>query len=335
MKDLSQIAKKMVAPKKGILAADESFPTIEKRFAKIGISSTEENRQAYRQMLLTSEGYEQFISGVILFGETLRQKTDDGIPFAKILEKKGVLPGIKVDQGAAAMDGSSYEKVTQGLEGLPARLKEYAELGAKFTKWRAVYKIGDNLPTDKNILQNAKDLAQFAKNSQKAGLVPIVEPEVLMDGSHDINSCVEVTEKVLTAVFSELKKANVDLDGIILKSNMALPGKDFVSKATPAEIAKKTVELFKKVVPKDVPGIVFLSGGQSEKEATINLNEMNKIKDFPWELSFSYGRALQDTAMNIWAGKKENIAPAQQKFLNRAKMNSLARSGSYSEDLEE
>jgi len=332
---LNKIAQTMVAPDKGILAADESFGTIEKRFAKINLPSTEENRRAYREMLFTTPGINKFISGVIMFDETIRQKTQDGRSFVSVLEKEGVLPGIKVDQGTIAFENSEKEKITQGLVGLPERLKKYVSLNAKFAKWRAVILIDEqnNLPTEKNIRQNVKDLAQYAKDCQKAGLVPIVEPEVLMDGGHSINKCAEITEKMLRYLFEELEKAGVAIEGTILKTNMVLPGKE-TTKAAPADVAKATIDVLKKVLPDHLPGVAFLSGGQSEVEATENLNELNKTGSHPWQLSFSYGRALQDSALKIWDGKQENVKAAQAKFYHRAKMNSLARTGKYSSDKE-
>jgi len=332
---LNKIAKAMVAPAKGILAADESFGTIEKRFAKINLPSTEENRRAYREMLFTTPGINEFISGVILFDETIRQKTQDGRSFVSILEQEGVLPGIKVDQGTIAFENSEKEKVTQGLVGLPERLKEYVSLGAKFAKWRAVILIDElnNLPTEKNIRQNAKDLAQYAKDCQEAGLVPIVEPEVLMDGGHSINKCAEITEKMLRYLFEELEKTDVKVEGTILKTNMVLPGKE-TTKAAPADVAQVTIDVLTKVLPDNLPGVTFLSGGQSEAEATENLNELNKMGLHPWQLGFSYGRALQDNALKTWDGKQENVKAAQEKFYHRAKMNSLARTGKYSPDKE-
>ncbi len=334
-KELNKIAQAMVAPKKGILAADESFSTIEKRFMKINLPSTEENRRAYREMLLTANGISEFISGIILFDETIRQKTQDGRTFVLALESAGIFPGIKVDQGTIAFEKSEQEKVTQGLIGLPERLKEYVSLGAKFAKWRAVILIDEqnNLPTEKNIRQNVKDLAQYAKDCQKAGLVPIVEPEVLMDGGHSIDKCAEITEKMLKYLFEELEKAGVAIKGTILKTNMVLPGKE-ITKATPADVAKATIDVLKKVLPDNLPGVVFLSGGQSEVEATENLSELNKTGSHPWQLSFSYGRALQDSALKIWNGKQENVKAAQVKFYHRAKMNSFARTGKYKKGLE-
>lgn len=329
----------MVAKGKGILAADESSGTIEKKFTKIGVVSTEDSRREYRELFFTTDGMEEYISGVILYDETLRQKAKDGRSFVSILEARGVLPGIKVDQGTKDMDpstplragGSPNEKVTKGLEGLPERLKEYAGLGAKFAKWRAVITIdtGVGMPTDENIRQNAKDLAAYAKACQEAGIVPMVEPEVLMDGAHSIDDCEKASGRVLTAVFEELRNAGVAMDGMILKTNMVIPGKEN-GKATPEEIAKRTIAEFKKILPNDLPGQAFLSGGQSEIEATENLNAMNVMGPLPWNLTFSYGRALQDSALRQWNGKTENVAAAQKVFLHRAKMNSLATKGEYS-----
>ncbi|MFA4873422.1 MAG: class I fructose-bisphosphate aldolase [Patescibacteria group bacterium] len=330
------VAKAMVAPGKGILAADESLGTIEKRLIKINVPSTEENRRAYREMLFTSPGIGEYISGVILFDETIRQKTRGGVPFVKVLQQAGVIPGIKVDMGTKEMEGSPNEKVTTaGLEGLADRLQEYVRLGAKFAKWRAVITIGDELPTDANIRQNAKDLAAYAIECQRAGLVPMVEPEVLMDGAHSQERCEEVSEKALRAVFEELNTAGVAISGMILKTNMIVPGKASGQKASFDEVATATVRLFKQTLPDDLPGQAFLSGGQSEVEATENLNAINKMGPFLWKLSFSYGRALQDSVLKCWGGKEENVAAAQQKFLHRARMNSLATLGKYFKEMEE
>ena len=334
LEELKKTAKQMVVPGKGILAADESSGTIEKKFAKIGVASTEDNRRSYRGLFFTTPGFEEFISGVILFDETLRQSAADGRTFVSILQGVGVLPGIKVDQGTKEMDGSPNEKVTKGLEGLPERLKEYVELGAKFAKWRAVITIGDVLPTDANIRQNAKDLAAYAALCQEAGLVPIVEPEVLMDGGHGIEACADASERTLRAVFEELKKAGVAPEGMILKTNMVIPGKESGTKAAPETIAELTTTLFERVLPDELPGQAFLSGGQSEVEATENLNAMNKKGQFPCKLSFSYGRALQDSALKTWGGKPENIPAAQKAFYHRAKMNSLATLGKYTSEIE-
>lgn len=314
---------------KGILAADESTMTAGKRLTAAAIENTEENRRAYREMLFTSPGIGEYISGVIMYDETIRQIARDGRAFVKVLEEAGVMPGIKVDEGTKGMDGSPDEKVTKGLENLPPRLKEYFEMGAKFAKWRAVITIGEGLPSDANLRQNANNLAAYAKMCQEAGIVPIVEPEVLMDGSHSQARCEEVSEKVLTAVFEELKKADVALEGMILKPNMVVPGMESGEKATPDEIADATLRVFNKVIPHEVPGIAFLSGGQGEIEATTNLNAMSARGPHPWKLTFSYGRALQDSALKTWAGKAENVAAAQAVFLHRAKMNSLAAKGEY------
>lgn len=332
--NLKKIAQQMVATGKGILAADESSGTIEKKFTKAGIPCTEDSRRAYRELFFTTSGFGEFISGVILYDETIRQNASDGRTFVSILEKAGVLPGIKVDQGTAAMEGSPNEKVTKGLAGLPDRLKEYAKMGAKFAKWRAVITIGEGLPTDANIRQSAKDLAAYAKDCQEAGIVPIVEPEVLMDGSHDISACRDASERTLVALFEELEKAGVAIDGIILKTNMVVPAKDCPKQAAPEKIAEATLGLFKKVLPKDLVGQAFLSGGQSEEEATANLDAINKRGPLPWKMSFSYGRALQNTALRQWNGKPENVPAAQKAFLHRAKMNSLATLGKYSKEME-
>ena len=333
--NLKKVAEQMVALGKGILAADESTGTIEKKFTKAGIPCTQDSRRAYRGLFFTTPGFGEFISGVILYDETIRQSASDGRSFVSILQKAGVLPGIKVDQGVKEMDGSPNEKVTKGLDGLPERLKEYAKLGAKFAKWRAVITIGEGLPTDGNLRQNAKDLAAYAKDCQEAGVVPIVEPEVLMDGSHDISACRDASERTLTALFEELKKAGVAIDGIILKTNMVVPAKDCPQQATPEEIAEATLGLFKKVLPKELVGQAFLSGGQSEEEATANLDAINKRGPLPWKMSFSYGRALQNTALKTWNGKPENVPAAQKAFLHRAKMNSLATMGKYNSSLDE
>jgi len=331
---LNEIARALVAPGKGILAADESTPTIGKRFDTIGVESTEEARKKYRELLLTTEGMENYISGVILFDETLRQSSKEGVPFPKLLQGKGVIPGIKVDTGAKPMQNSENEKVADGLDGLPERLKEYFELGARFAKWRAVITIDEGIPTDECLNENAKRLAQYAKFVQEANMVPIVEPEVLMDGGHDIDRCFDVTTRVLRRVFEELKTQQVQLDGILLKPNMVIPGKEW-GKVGADEVARKTLVCFKEVVPAEVPGIVFLSGGQTEVEACENLNAINIAElDKPWELSFSYGRALQASALQAWSGKEENILAAQKAFLHRAKLTSAARSGTYNSDME-
>ncbi|PIR84072.1 fructose-bisphosphate aldolase class I [Candidatus Kaiserbacteria bacterium CG10_big_fil_rev_8_21_14_0_10_51_14] len=332
---LKKTAQQMVASGKGILAADESSGTIEKRFTKINLPSTEDNRRAYREMIITTPGLGEHISGIILYDETIRQSAANGTPFVKILQSSGVLPGIKVDQGTKDMDGSPNEKVTKGLDGLPERLKEYAAMGAKFAKWRAVITIeGEALPTDANIRQNAKDLAAYAKMCQEADIVPMVEPEVLMDGSHTMERCREVSERTLTALFEELKNAGVLIEGTILKTNMVVPGKESGEKKTADEVAEATLGVFRKVLPDTLPGQTFLSGGQSELEATEHLNAMNKRGPFPWKLSFSYGRALQDSALKKWAGNPANVSAAQQILSHRAKMNGLATEGKYSSEME-
>ena len=328
-KDLAAVARQMVAPGKGILAADESNPTIQKRFDSINTESTEESRRAYRQLLLTTPGASEFISGVILFDETLRQATDQGIPFPRLLAQQGILPGIKVDKGAKTLAGALGETVTEGLDGLRTRLEEYRQLGAAFTKWRAVIAIGEGIPSVRCIDANAHALARFAALSQEAGLVPIVEPEVLMDGSHSIGRCEEATSQILEAVFSALHRYGVELEGICLKPNMVLSGKDCPDQAGERDVARATTRCFLRHVPAAVPGIVFLSGGQSEIEATRNLNAINALGSFPWELSFSYGRALQASALSAWGGNPANEGLAQQAFLHRARCNGAARTGSY------
>jgi fructose-bisphosphate aldolase class I len=332
--ELNKIAKLMVAPGKGILAADESTGTIEKRFAKINLPSTEESRRDYREMLFTTPNIGKYISGVIMYDETIRQSAKGGKSFVSILQAAGVLPGIKVDLGTESFKESPEEKLTKGLDGLPKRLAEYVALGAKFAKWRAVITIGKDLPTKGSIRQNAKTLAAYALACQQAGLVPMVEPEVLMDGGHSMARCAEVSEKTLTYVFEELQAARVAPEGVILKTNMVIPGKESGEKALPAQIAEATLKVFKKVLPNGLPGQAFLSGGQSEIEATENLNAMHLLGELPWQLSFSYGRALQDSALKAWKGKAENIAAAQQAFIHRAKMNGLASEGKYNSELE-
>ncbi|NUM25278.1 MAG: fructose-bisphosphate aldolase class I [Candidatus Buchananbacteria bacterium] len=331
---LNQIAKTLLTPGKGILAADESFGTIGKRFDKIGLASTEENRRAYREMLLTAPELNKYISGVIMFDETIRQSTADGVLFVEVLTKAGILPGIKVDQSTTEMPESPTEKLTKGLIGLPERLKEYAALGAKFAKWRAVITISDTTPTENNLRQNALDLAQYAKDCQDAGLVPIVEPEVLMDGSHTMERCAEVSKQILTMLFEELNNLEVAIEGVLLKTNMVVPGKNSGQKASSNQIAEATIKLFKDVLPANLPGQVFLSGGQTEVEATVNLNAINSHGPFPWPLSFSYGRALQDSALATWNGEAKNVVAAQTKLIHRAKMNSLAALGQYNQELE-
>ncbi len=334
IQELNKIAKAMVAPGKGILAADESTGTIGKRFEKIGLPNEEPYRRSYREMLFTTPDIGKYISSAIMYDETIRQVAKDGRSFISILQAAGVLPGIKVDLGTESFKESPEEKLTKGLDGLPKRLAEYVILGAKFAKWRAVITIGKDLPTKSNIRQNAKILAAYALACQQAGLVPMVEPEVLMDGNHSTARCAEVSEKTLTYVFEELQALRVVPEGMILKTNMVIPGKESEEKLSAAQIAEVTVALFKKVLPNGLPGQAFLSGGQSEVEATENLNAMHLLGELPWQLSFSYGRALQDSALKIWNGKAENAAAAQQAFLHRAKMNGLATLGQYTKEME-
>lgn len=331
---LKSIAEAMVAEGKGILAADESSPTIAKRFAGINVEPTEKNRQTYRQMLFTTEGMADYISGVILYDETLRQSTDDGILFPKLLTDLGVLPGIKVDMGAKPLAFHDGETVTEGLDGLRDRLNEYYALGARFTKWRAVIAIGDGIPSAACLDVNAHGLARYAALSQEAGLVPIVEPEVLMDGTHGIERCAEVTAKTLQAVFGALETQGVALEGICLKPNMIISGLGCSTQADSKEVAEATVLCLKDNVPALVPGIVFLSGGQAEEQAAANLNEMNKIGPHPWELSFSYGRALQASALKAWSGENRNLDGGKRAFLHRSRCAGAARSGSYSDEME-
>lgn len=333
-RELEATAGALVAENKGILAADESFPTIEKRFKSIDLESTEENRRAYRDMLFTTPGLGDFISGVILFDETIRQASADGTPFPEILSREGVIPGIKVDKGAKALAGAPGEKVTEGLDGLRDRLAEYRELGARFTKWRAVIEIGDGIPSSYCISTNAHALARFAALSQEAELVPIVEPEVMMDGDHTIERCYEATEATLKAVFDELFEQRVGLEGTLLKTNMVLSGKGCPQQAGVDEVAEATVSCLRSVVPPAVPGVVFLSGGQGDVEATEHLNAMNARGDHPWELSFSYGRALQAPALKAWKGEEANVSAGQEALYHRAKCNGAARSGRYSAEME-
>jgi fructose-bisphosphate aldolase class I len=332
--ELELTARALVAPGKGILAADESDSTIKKRFDSIEVESTEENRRAYRDLLFTTEGMEEYISGVILFDETLRQKAADGTPFPQLLASKGVIPGIKVDKGAKPLAKAPGETITEGLDGLRERLQEYRELGARFAKWRATYSIGPDIPSDYCIWTNAHALARYAVLCQEQGLVPIVEPEVLMDGDHDIHTSYRVTSKVLFAVFTELHDQRVELEGTLLKPNMVLSGYGAPEQASDDEVAELTIRCFREKVPAAVPGVVFLSGGQSDEEATRRLNAMNARGPHPWQLSFSYGRALQAPSLKAWRGKAENVPEAQKAFYRRAKFNSAARSGSYAPEME-
>ena len=327
---LADTAKALVVDGKGILAADESAPTIKKRFDSIGVESTEDNRRDYREMLFTSPDAGRYISGVILFDETLRQKAADGTPLVDILNSGGMIPGIKVDQGAKDLAGFPGEKVTEGLDGLAARCAEYVQLGAKFTKWRAVYTIGEDGPSAACITANAHALARYAAIAQAAGLVPIVEPEVLMDGEHSIDDCQVVSEEVLRTVFAELAVQEIELEGMLLKPNMVISGTDCPEQVGVEEVAKRTVQALKRTVPAAVPGIVFLSGGQSDEVATLHLNAMNKLgESLPWQLSFSYGRALQAAPLKAWGGSADNLAAGQTAFLERAKANGEATLGSY------
>jgi fructose-bisphosphate aldolase class I len=331
---LEETARALVAPGKGILAADESSGTIKKRFDSINLESTEENRRAYRDMLFTTPGLGEHISGVILYDETIRQGLSDGTPFTKVLEGNGMIPGIKVDTGAKALAGFEGEQVTEGLDGLRERLSEYVELGARFTKWRAVITIGATIPTQFCIDANAHALARYAALTQEAGMVPIVEPEVMMDGDHPIDRCYDVTVRTLSSLFEQLYEHRVVLEGSLLKTNMVLPGKGAPDRSGAEAIARSTIRCFRNTVPAAVPGIVFLSGGQDDIPATVHLNEMNKMGPHPWELSFSYGRALQAPALKEWKGEPSNVEAAQQALAHRARCNGAARFGKYSDEME-
>ncbi len=332
---LPQTVDLMLSPGKGLLAADESFPSIEKRFKPLGIASTEDNRRAYREMLFTTPGLADFISGVILFDETLHQKAASGVAFADGLAMQGIVPGIKVDLGAVALPGFPREKFTQGLDGLRERLADYYQLGARFAKWRAVISIDDGLPTKTCIGVNARMLALFAALSQEAGLVPVVEPEVLMEGAHPLSRCEEVITRTLQTVFEELEAHRVVLEHMILKSGMVLPGDGCDQQASDADIAEATVRCFRRSVPPAVPGIVFLSGGQSEQEATQRLDAIASTRDLPWRITFSYGRALQDSALKAWHGSAANVSHGQDLLLHRARCNSQAALGTYTASMEE
>jgi fructose-bisphosphate aldolase class I len=330
--ELAATIAKLMAPAKGILAADESIPTITKRFAALKIESTEESRRAYRSMLFTTPGIEEYVAGMILFEESLGQNADDGTPLVDVLSRRGMLTGIKVDKGTVALPGAPGDLVTQGLDGLGERLDAYKARGARFAKWREVYGITDRNPTPLGIEANAEVLARYAGICQAHGIVPIVEPEVLIDGDHTQERCHEVCDAVLHAVFSALHRHRVSLEGMVLKPNMVLPGKDRLPKASPEAVARATLEVLRRNVPAAVPTINFLSGGQASVEATANLNAMNvRAPNAPWVLSFSYARALQDDAMRIWGGRTENVRAAQNAFYQRAKMNSLARFGKWTE----
>jgi len=332
---LNQVARAIAAPGKGILAADESSGTIKKRFDSINVESTEDRRRAYREMLFTTAGASDYISGVILFDETIRQSASDGRPLPKILEEQGVIPGIKVDKGTTPLSGAPGELVTEGLDGLRQRLVEYRELGAKFAKWRAVIDIADGIPSQYCIDVNAHALARYAALCQDEGSVPSVEPEVLMDGDHSIERCYDVTTQTLRTVFNALDDQRCELEGLLLKPNMVIPGKKFAGgKAAPEEVADATIRCFRHTVPAAVPGILFLSGGQGDEEATANLDAINKKTPLPWQLSFSYGRALQAAALTAWRGEDANAGAGQKAYLHRAKMNGLAQTGAWSADAE-
>lgn len=333
---LHEVARALVAPGKGILAADESSGTIKKRFDSIGCESTEDRRRAYREMLFTTPGAADNVSGVILFDETIRQNAADGRTLVSILEGQGVIPGIKVDKGTVALPGAPGELVTEGLDGLGARLAEYRELGAKFAKWRAVIDISDTIPTQYCLDVNAHALARYAALCQQEGIVPIIEPEVLMDGAHSIETCFDVTRRTLHTVFNACFDQNIDLAGALLKPNMVIPGKQHsAGKATPDAVAEATIACFREVVPAAIPGIVFLSGGQSDEEATANLDAINKRGPHPWEFSFSYGRALQAPALKAWGGSDDNLVAGQAAYAKRARLNGLARDGKYDASLEQ
>lgn len=334
IKELESTISKLSAKGKGILAADESTPTITKRFAAINVESTEDTRRAYREMLMNTPNINEFIAGVILFEETLNQKTSSGILFPELLKKNGILPGIKVDKGLVILPNTAEEQVTQGLDGLAERLADYRAKGACFAKWRAVYAISPTTPSMLAIQANAEGLARYAALCQAAGIVPIVEPEVLIDGDHTIERCAEVTEPVLQELFNALHRHKVKLEYIVLKPSMVISGKKCSTKATAEQVGKMTVAILKRTVPAAVPTINFLSGGQSSEEATANLQAMNALGNLPWNLSYSYARALQDNPMKIWHGDKNNVAAAQKAFYQRAKLNSLAAVGKYNASME-
>ena len=335
IEELKSVAAAIVGKQKGVLAADESSPTIKKRFDSIKVESTEEHRRRYRELLLTAPGIEQYVGGVILFDETLRQATAEGVPFADLLSSRGIVPGIKVDKGAKPLAGYPGERVTEGLDGLRDRLVEYRELGARFAKWRAVIDIdGHDIPSPFGIHANAHALARYAALCQEAGIVPIVEPEVLMDGAHDITRCEVVTSSVLEEVFAQLDAHRVVFDAMLLKPNMVIPGKKCARQASVGEVAEATMRCLTRYVPAAVPGIVFLSGGQSAEDATDHLNAMNAMGTHPWEVSFSYGRALQAPVLQTWKGQEANFAAAQAALLERSRLNGLARDGQYKRSME-
>ena len=331
---LEATAREMVAPGRGILAMDESTGTCTSRFEKLGVVSTEQNRLSYRQMLVTAPGISEFISGAILFDETIRQNVNGEIPFASYLDRIGIVPGIKVDKGAKVLAGHPEEKVTEGLDGLRERLEEYVTLGARFAKWRAVITIGDGIPTDACIMANAHALARYAALCQEAGVVPIVEPEVLMDGTHDIATCRAITEKTLSVVYEQLDQQGVALGGTVLKPNMVLSGKECPEQADVDEVAEQTVDCLRATVPSEVGGIAFLSGGQTDEQATLHLNRMNQLEvDLPWRLTFSYGRALQQAPMKAWSGDNSKQAEVHGEVLKRAMVNAFASKGEYTSEL--
>lgn len=334
LNELNSVAKAMIANGKGILAADESTPTIGKRFAVINKESTEESRRRYREMLITAPGIADYIGGVILYDETIRQSTSDGVSFPEYMTNLGMVPGIKVDTGAKPLAGFAGETITEGLDGLRERLSEYYDLGARFAKWRAVINIGKDLPSDFCVQANARALARYAALCQEANIVPIVEPEVLMDGDHSIARCEEVTNAALAALFAALAEHEVALEGVVLKPNMVISGSGAADRAGPAEVAEATLRTLQAHVPAAIPGIAFLSGGQTAEEATEHLDLMNKSGDLPWELSFSYGRALQAPALGAWQGSEDNYAAGQSALFKRAKFNSLAHSGQYDTGME-
>lgn len=338
MQELAGNAAALVAPGRGILAADESTGTIKKRFDSINVGSTEENRVSYREMLFRTKGAAEFISGVILYDETIRQNSAlDGTPLVKVLQDQGIMPGIKVDKSTNPLAGSTGELITDGLDGLRDRLAEYYEIGARFTKWRAVITIGDGIPTNYCIEANAHQLARFAALSQEANLVPIVEPEVLMDGEHSIDQCFAVTEATLRETYGQLGRQGVNLEGSLLKPNMVLSGKNAPNRASAEEVAEKTITCFSRSVPAAVPGVVFLSGGQSDEEATVNLNAINQLAakvGVPWQMSFSYGRGLQAAPLKAWGGQAANLGKASQAYYRRARVTGAARRGVYSPTME-
>lgn len=331
---LQSIAKQMVADNKGLLAADESNPTAAKRLDTINLEPTEENRRKYRNLFFSTKGIENYISGIILFDETTKQKDDDGTPFVELLKNKGIIPGIKVDKGAKDLAFHEGEKVTEGLDKLRDSLKEYYDMGIRFAKWRSVITIGDNIPSDFCYLANAHGLARYAALCQEAGIVPVVEPEVLLTGDHDLKRSEEVTTKITKLMFEQLKEHKVQLDGLILKSSMVISGDKCETQATSDEIAEATLRCFQNCVPKEVPGIVFLSGGQSDIQATTNLNAVNKINSSPWIISFSYARALQASPLKVWGGNDANITAAQEQFMKRLKVSQAANKGEYTSDME-